>query len=150
MLSTVPSERRLRSRARWTVGLIAAAIVSTGAWAAHDFFSAYRRFMREERLCGAFHTVIDALREYRQQHGAQPTALTQLIPSHLAQLPSAPIADAIEYRLLPDGTSWEISVRSSVRGRPELFVQRSSHNFTAEERQRSVTNFHGWLGFELP
>jgi hypothetical protein len=140
----------LSRRTRWTLGLVVAAIVSTGAFLAHDFFSAYRRYMREERFCGAFHPVIDALREFQEQNGVPPTTLAQLLPGHLTRLPSAPIADTIEYRLLPDGTDWEISVWSGVRGTPELFVQRSSRVFTAEERQRSVTNFHGWLGFSLP
>ena len=64
--------------------------------------------------------------------------------------PSAPVANAIDYRVFADGTNWQLSVRSSVRGKPELFVQRLSRDFTAEEHRQSVTAFHGWLVFRQP
>ena len=137
-------------RAKWIVWSVVAVIGVTVAWFAYGFFTAYHRFMSEERICGAFHPVISALDEYQQQTGSPPTNLAQLVPKYVPQLPSAPVADSIEYRVLPDGTNWQLSVRSSVRGKPELFVQRSSRDFTAEEQRRSVTGFHGWLVFSQP
>ena len=119
------------------------------AWFAHGVFTAYNRFLNEDRFCGAFHPVISALDQFQEQTGSLPTNLTQLVPQYLPQLPSAPAADFIEYRVLP-GTNWELSVRGSVRGKPELFVQRSLRDFTAEEQRRSVTGFHGWLVFSQP
>ena len=137
-------------RAKWIVWSVVAVIGVTVAWFAYGFFTAYHRFMSEERICGAFHPVISALDEFQQQTGSLPTNLTQLVPQYVPQLPSAPVADSVEYRVLPDGTNWQLSVRSSVRGKPELFVQRSSRDFTAEEQRRSVTGFHGWLVFSQP
>lgn len=136
-------------RTKWIIWSLVAVIAVTVGWFAYGFCTAYTRFMNEERICGAFHPVIRALDQFQEQSGSLPTNLTQLVPQYLPQLPSAPVADAIEYRVLP-GTNWELSVRSSVRGKPELFVQRSSRDFTAEERRRSVTGFHGWLVFSQP
>jgi hypothetical protein len=136
-------------RTKWIIWSVVAVIAVTVAWFAHGFFSAYNRFMNEERICGAFHPVISALDQFQEQTGSLPTNLTQLVPQYLPQLPSTPVADSIGYRVLP-GTNWELSVRSRVRGKPELFVQRSSRDFTAEEQRRSVTGFHGWLVFSEP
>ena len=136
-------------RSKWIIWSVVAVVVVTVASLASGFFTAYNRFMNEERICGAFHPVISALDQFQEQTGSLPTNLTQLVPQHLPQLPSAQVADSIEYRVLP-GTNWELSVRSNVRGKPELFVQRSSRDFTAEEQRRSVTGFHGWLVFSQP
>jgi hypothetical protein len=119
-------------------------------WFAYGFFTAWNRFASEEWICGAFDPVISALDEFQQQSGSLPTNLTQLVPQYVPHLPRAPVAQSIEYRVLPDGTNWQLSVRSSVRGRPELFVQRSSRDFTADEQRQSVTRFHGWLVFRQP
>jgi hypothetical protein len=137
-------------RTQWIIWSVVTAIALTVAWFAYGFFTAFHRFMSEERICGAFHPVISALDEFQRQTGSLPTNLTQLVPNFLRQLPTAPVADSVEYRVLADGTNWQLSVRSSVRGKPELFVQRSSRDFTAEEQQRSVTAFHGWLVFSQP
>ena len=137
-------------RTKWIVCSVIALIVIASAWVAYSFFIVWQRFVREERICGAFHPLISALGEFQQQTGSLPTNLTQLVPQYLPQLPSAPVADTIDYRVLADGTNWQLSVKSSVRGKPELFVQRSSRAFTAEEERQSVTAFHGWLVFSQP
>ena len=137
-------------RTKWIIWSVVAVIALTVSWVAHGFFTAWHRFASEERICGAFHPVERALDEFEQRTGSLPTNLTQLVPQYLPQLPTAPVADSIDYRVLPDGTNWQLSVRSSVRGRPELFVQRSSRDFTADEQQRSVTGFHCWLVFRQP
>jgi hypothetical protein len=137
-------------RTKWIIWSIVAVIALTVAWFGYGFFTAYQRFMNEERICGAFHPVISALDQFQQQTGSLPTNLTQLVPQYLPQLPSPPVADSIEYRVLLGGTNWQLSVRSSIRGKPELFVQRSARDFTAEEQQRSATGFHGWLVFSQP
>ena len=141
----MPASRRTKLII-WSVVTVIAVTVT---WFAYGFFTVYHRFMNEERICGAFHPIISALDQFQEQTGSLPTNLTQLIPQYLPQLPGAPVADAIEYRVLP-GTNWQLSVRSSVRGKSELFVQRSSRDFTAEEQRRSVTSFHGWLVFRQP
>jgi len=132
---------------KWIVWSIVAAFAVGAVWLAYGFFAAWHRFASEERICGGFHGVIAALNQFQEKTGFLPTNLTQLVPDYVSQIPAAPIADSIDYRVLPDGTNWQLSVRSSVRGAPELFVQRSSRNFTEEERQQSVTGFHGWLVF---
>ena len=137
-------------RTKWVICSVIAVIALTVTWFAYGFFTAWQRFANEERICGAFHPVISALDRFQQQTGSLPTNLTQLVPQYLPQLPGTPVADSIEYLLLPDGHNWQLSVISSVRGRRELFVQRSSREFSAEEQLRSVTGFHGWLVFRQP
>jgi len=137
-------------RTKWVIWSVVAAIALALACVGHAFFTAWRRFAGEERICGAFHPLISALEEFQQQTGSLPTNLTQLVPQYLPQLPRAPVADSIDFRVTADGTNWQLSVRSSVRGRAELFVQRSSRDFTAEEQRRSVAGFHGWLVLREP
>jgi hypothetical protein len=134
-------------RTKWIIWSLVAAISFAVALFARGFFIAWHRFASEERICGAFHPVIGALDEFQQRTGSLPTNLTQLVPQYVPNLPGAPVADFIEYRVLPDGTNWQLSVRSSITGAPELFVQRSSQIFTVEEQRQSMTGFHGWLVF---
>lgn len=134
-------------RTKWIAWSVVAVFAIGATWFACAYLTALHRFLSEERICGAFGPVISALDEFQQQTGFSPTNLTQLVPQYLPQLPSAPVADSIDYRLLQDGTNWQLSVRSSVRGAPEVFVRRSSHHFTAEEQRRRVAEFHGWLVF---
>ncbi len=136
-------------RTKWIIWTVVSLLAITVTLFACAFFTVYNRFMNEERICGAFHPVIGALETFRQEKGSLPTNLTELVPHYIPALPIAPVADSIEYRVLP-GPNWELSVRSSVRGKPELFVQRSSGNFTAEEQRQVVTGFHGWLVFKQP
>jgi hypothetical protein len=117
------------------------------AWFAHGFYFVWHRFAAEERLCGAFHPVIAAIQEFQEADGSPPTHLTQLVPRYVSQLPGAPVADSIDYRVLADSTNWQLSVRSRVTGAPRIFIQRSSQQFTAEEEHQAVAVFHGWRGF---
>ena len=137
-------------RTQWIIWSVIVAIGLTVTWFAHGVFMVLNRFANEDRICGAFDPVITALDEFQRQTGSLPTNLMQLVPQYVPQLPRAPVADSIEYRILPDGTNWQLSVGSSLRGKPQLFVQRSSRDFTAEEQRRSVTAFHGWLVFSQP
>jgi hypothetical protein len=142
----MPASRRTKS-ILWTIVI---AIALTIGCVGHACYTAWHRFTSEEKICGAFHPVINALGEFQQQTGSPPTNLTQLVPDYLPRLPSEPFIDSIHYQRLPDGANWQLSVRSSVRGKPELFVQRSTQEFTAEEQQQRVSMFHGWVVFKAP
>lgn len=76
-----------------------------------------------------------------------PTNLMQLVPAYMPQIPTAPVADSIDYRVMADGTNWQLTVHCRIAGSPRVLVQRSSHEFTADKRRRSVSGFHGWLVF---
>src|SRR6266849_3748929 len=99
------------------------------AWFAHDFYRAWHRFASEDRISGGLHPVTVALDEFHTDTGSLPTNLTQLVPRYIQQLPTAPVADSIDYRVLPDGTNWQLTVRSRITGAPRVFVQRSSREF---------------------
>jgi hypothetical protein len=138
----MPASRRTKSIV-WSIVVVF--LIGIG-WLASGFLNAWHKFASEERICGAFHPVISALDEYQDRNGSLPTNLAQLVSNYLPQIPGGPVADSIDYRVLPDGTNWQLSVRSRVTGTPRLYVQRSS-DFTAEEQRQSVTGFHGWLVF---
>jgi len=134
-------------RNKWIVRSVALVVVIAIVSLGHGFWKAWSRFANEEKICGAFHPVINALQEFQEKTGAPPTNLTQLVPEYLPKIPAAPVANAIEYQVLSDGTNWQLSVRSSVRGKPELFVQRLYRDYSALELSNSITGFHGWLVF---
>ena len=134
-------------RTKFIIWSVVAVFALGVAWFAHGFYRAWHRFASEERICGAFHPVIAAIDEFHEATGSPPTNLTQLVPRYIPQIPAAPVADSIDYRVLPDGTNWQLSVRSRVTGAPRVFVQRSSRQFTAEEERQVVAAFHGWRGF---
>jgi hypothetical protein len=135
------------SRITWIIWSVVAALVIAGGLFVHAFFKVWQRFANEERLCGAFGPVVMGLQNFQEQTGALPTNLVQLVPQFIQQIPAMPIAESIDYRILPDGNSWQLSVRSRVRGPRELFMRRSSNEFTEEERRQRVAEFHGWLVF---
>ena len=142
----IPNPQRIH----WVVRTVLIGIAVGVVCFACVFLTSWKKFSREEQLCGAFHPVVNALGEFQSKNGSLPSDLTQLVPTYLPQLPSAPVADSVDYRVSPDGIGWQLSVRSKIRGRLELFVQRSSREFTPEERQQCVGGFHGWLVFKQP
>jgi hypothetical protein len=139
----MPASRRTKVIV-WT---IVGSLVVGVAWFAHGFYHAWHRFASEEQICGAFHPVIAGLAQFQESTGTLPTNLTQLVPAYIPQIPTAPIADSIDYRIMADGTNWQLTVHSRITGAPRVFIQRSSHEFTDEERRQSVTGFHGWVVF---
>jgi hypothetical protein len=140
----MPASRRTKIIVWVFVGALAVGI----AWFAHGFYRAWHKFASEDRFCGAFHPVITGIDQYHETTGTLPTNLTQLIPAYVAQIPTAPVADSVEYRVLSDGTNWQLTVHSRITGAPRVFVQRSSRQFTEDERRQSVTGFHGWVVFK--
>jgi hypothetical protein len=139
----MPASRRTKIIV-WTI--VCGFVVAVG-WFAYGYCRAFYRFASEERICGAFHPVTDAITQFQQSTGTLPTNLTQLVPGYLPQIPTAPVADSIDYRVMADGTNWQLKIHSRIAGSPRMLIQRSSQEFTAEERRRSVTAFHGWVGF---
>lgn len=134
-------------RRKFIIWLIVVVVAIPVVLLVHGFYRAWHKFASEERICGAFHPVINAIESFYEATGSLPTNLTQLVPSYIPQIPAPPVADSIGYQVLPDGTNWQLSVRSRVTGAPRVFVQRSSHQFTTEEEHQVVTMFHGWRAF---
>ena len=139
----MPASRRTKIIIWAIVSVIAIGI----AWFAYGFYCAWHKFASEERICSAFHPVFGAIDKFYDTTGALPTNLTQLVPVYIPQIPTAPVADSVDYRIMSDGTNWQITVRSRITGAPRVFVQRSSHKFTDDERRQSVTGFHDWVVF---
>src|SRR3954471_164872 len=101
-------------RTKWVIWALVAPIAFGVSCFAYGFFRAWHKFVSEERICVAFNPVVSALDRFQHDSGLLPTNLTQLVPRYLQQLPAAPIADSVDYRVLPDGANWQLSIRSRV------------------------------------
>ena len=139
----MPISRRSKCLIWSTIGVL----VIGGAWFVRGIYRSWHQFLSEDRICGAFYPVVTAIEEFHEATGSLPTNLVQLIPRYLTQLPVAPLAESINYRVLADGTNWELRVRSRITGAPRVFVQRSSQQFTAAEEGEAAAAFHGWRAF---
>lgn len=142
-MRAMPMSRRTKVIVLCVVCVFAVGVM----WFARGVFRAWHRFASEERICGAFQPVVTAIDEFREATGSLPTNLVQLVPRYVPQLPAAPVADSIGYQVSPDGTNWQVTVRSRITGSPRVFVQRSSQQFTAAEESQAVAAFHGWRAF---
>ncbi len=138
----------LSRRTKITVWALVAIVALGIAYFAYGFYCAWHRFASEERICGAFQPVFSALDRFQETTGKLPTNLTQLVPAYLAQIPSAPVADSIDYLVMSDGTNWQITVHSRITGPSRVYVQRSSRQFSDEERRETLGGFHGWEIFK--
>jgi hypothetical protein len=127
--------------------VIVSAVVVVVAVVVSGVYVSWHRFVTEEEVCGVFTPVITALGDWQKESGSLPTNLLQLVPRYLPRLPRSPVADSVDYRARPDGTSWELSVHSRALRQPRVYIYRSSRQFTDEERKQSVTAFHGWVVF---
>jgi len=139
----MPRSRAIKIVVRTLLALVLGFVLLVGI----VFCRAISKFMAEERICGAFHPVIHALSEYQEAKGALPTNLAQLVPTYLPELPAKPVADAIDYQVLPDGTNWQLTVHSRVTGPRRVFLQRSTRTYTDNEQKRIIGGFHGWVIF---
>ena len=59
----------------------------------------------------------------------------------------SPVADSVVYRVLPDGTNWQLLVYSHALKTPRVYMHRSSENITPEEESQELTSFHSWHVF---
>lgn len=139
----MPASRHTKLIVRGIVFLLAICV----AWFAYGFLNAWHRFSSEERICGAFHPVINGIYSFQEKTGVLPTNLIQLVPAYIDRIPDTTIAQSIDYHLMPDGTNWHLAVRSHITGATRVYIQRSTGEFTPEERQKAVTAFHGWVVF---
>jgi hypothetical protein len=135
-------------RTKFIIWSIAGVLAAGIAWFAYGFCRAWYRFASEERLCGGFQPVVTAIERFHETTGALPANLVQLVPFCLPELPTPPLADSVDYLVMPGGSNWQLTVRSRITGKPRVFVRRFSGQFTEEELQDSVTAFHGWVAFK--
>ena len=140
----MPASRRTNLIIWSILGLFALGV----AWVGYDYLYAMHKYFTEDQVCGDFDPVIRALADFQQDSGAPATNLTQLVPRYLPQLPTSSVADSVAYRVLPDGTNWQLSVYSRALKSPRVYVHRSSQVFTAEEERQELTGFHGWVVFK--
>lgn len=134
-------------RTKTLLWVTASALILGLGFVGHDFYLAWQRFASEDRFAGTFYPLVRALSEFQESTGALPTNLTQLVPAYLTRIPSAHSADSVDYRVMPDGTNWQLTVHSRIERDPRVLIHRSSHQFTDQEQRQSVTSFHGWVVF---
>jgi hypothetical protein len=104
----------------------------------------FHKFSVEDQIHDSFFPVAMALYDYEDAHGSPATNLTQLVPAYLPQIPSSRLADSVEYSVIDGGKAWQLSIHNRALSPPRLYCCRSSHQFTAEEKQRILIQYHSW------
>ena len=124
-------------------------LVGGAAWVCYDFHNAWHKFVTEDQIHDTFFPVVVALDRFQKDSGTPATNLLQLVPRYVSQIPTSPVVDSVAYRVLPDGTNWQLSVYSRALKPPRVYVHRSSGSYTSEEERQELTSFHLWHVFRL-
>ena len=139
----MPISRRTKS----ILWLIVALLVAGAAWVSYNVHYAWHKFVIEDQVHGTFFPVVTALYKFQEDSGTTATNLLQLVPRYVSQIPTSPVVDSVTYRVLPDGTNWQLSVFSRALKPPRVYMHRSSGNYTPEEDRQELTSFHLWHVF---
>ncbi len=121
-----------------------AVVVGMFAWV---FFSALRTFGIEERIHGTFFPVSIAIEQFAETNGVPPESLADLVPAFLPSVPTSPLVDKLEYRVV-GRTNWIMNAHSTVLKPARTYSWRSDRNFTAQERARLMKEFHNVAVFK--
>ena len=103
--------------------------------------------MTEENIHNTFFPVTLAIESFTEKNGAPPKALDVLVPSFLDRLPTTPLVDKIEYKVL-DGTNWILNAHSTALRPARVYSWRSNWNFTEQERGNLLKQFHNTAVFK--
>jgi len=103
---------------------------------------AWHKFSVEDQIHDEFFPVTKALYDYQDAHKSPATNLAQLVPAYIAQIPSSPLADSVEYSVMDGGNAWQLSIHSRALSPPRLYCCRSSNQFTPEEKRRILIQYH--------
>ncbi len=127
--------------------VIAAIVVAAAATVAWGFFSALRTFGIEDRIHGAFFPASIAIERFAGTNGVPPKTLDDLVPSFLDRIPTSPLVDKIEYRVV-DGTNWIMNAHSTALKPARVYSWRSDWSFTEKERGKLLKQFHNVAVFK--
>lgn len=105
------------------------------------FFSALRTFGIEDQIHGTFFPVSMAIERFTATNGVPPSSLDSLVPSFLPSIPTWPLVDRLEYRVLA-GTNWIMNAQSTVLKPNRVYSWRSDWNVTEQEGVKLMKEFH--------
>lgn len=114
------------------------AVVGTLAW---GFFSGLRTFRIEDRIRGTYFPVSIAIECFADTNGVPPESLANLISTFLPSIPTSPLVDKLEYRVV-DGTNWIMNAHSAALTPSRTYSWRSDWHFTDQERSELMKEFH--------
>ena len=116
---------------------------------AYSFFTALHRFRVEDRIHACYTPVALALMAYQETSDGPASALQDLIPEFVKELPKSPLADSVDYRVFENGEEWELAIHSTTLRKPRVYSCRSNGEYTAEEQSKIVLRYHGlWCVLE--
>ena len=128
----------------WGIAVVVVVGVAAVTW---GFFSALRTFGIEDRIHGTFFPVSIAIEQFAETNRFPPQSLDALIPSFLSGIPTSPLVDKLEYRVI-DGTNWIMNAHSSALKPARIYSWRSDWNFNEQERSKLIKEFHNAAVFK--
>lgn len=126
------------------VTVIALAAVATVVW---GFFSALRAFGIEDQIHDTFFPVSMAIERFAETNGVPPKSLDGLVPSFMPSVPTSPLVDKLEYRVV-GGSNWIMNAHSVALKPARIYSWRSDWNFSEQERAKLMKEFHNVAVFK--
>jgi len=114
------------------------------AW---TFFSTLRTFSIEDQIHGTFFPVSMAIERFTETNGIPPESLASLVPSFLLAIPTSPLVDKLEYRVV-NRTNWIMDAHSTVLKPSRTYSWRSDWNLTEQEKKKLIKEFHNVTVFK--
>ncbi len=102
-----------------------------------------RQYRVEDRIHRAYGPIVCAIYSYQSKKGCLPQALVDLRPDYIADLPHTAYVDTVQYRVLDGGGNWELALHSSALPRSRIYLHRSSRQYSQEEEEHTVLQYHG-------
>jgi hypothetical protein len=107
----------------------------------YGFFMSLRTFGIEDRIHGKFYPVSQAIDHFTETSGRPPGTLNELVPAFLVSIPTSPLVDKVEYRVV-EGTNWIMNAHSRALNPARIYSWRSHWNFTDQEKTNLMKQFH--------
>jgi len=108
------------------------------------WYDAWHRFAVEDEIHHTFFPLATALYKFEEQHGEPATSLVQLVPDYLPAIPVSRLVSSVDYSVLGDGKTWQLTMHSRALDVPRLYCCRSTQAYSEEEQRRILGRYHGY------
>ena len=120
---------------------VATVLVLSAGTVVWGFFKGLRTFVVEDKIHGTFFPVSVAIDRFAETNGVPPKTLDQLVPSFLVSIPTSPLVDKLDYRVVGE-SNWIMNVHSRELKPWRTYSWRSNWTFSDEEKSRMLKQFH--------
>lgn len=96
----------------------------------------------EDNIHGTYAPVIKAASDFEKNNNSIPVSLESLIPEYIQRTPESEYGVA-EYSVI-DNKNWQLAIESKDRGEKRIYLFRTNHHLSADEKERLIKEFHYW------